>query len=303
MIIEQLALWGDEATQEHPATFTTYLADPMPEHEDARRPAAIICGGGSFTHVGVHEKEPVALAFLQAGYQAFTLDYVTSSTGDVSYPNPEADLARMVATVRANAADWRVDPARVAVVGFSAGGFVCASLATSWRGNALPKLVGAPSESIRPDAVVLGYPALDYAHLCRMQLKDPRIDLRVPKTGGKTGRDLLNDYGRMIAKGEPTDDELLAALDSICPTMHVDRHVPPVFMWGTADDDTAPVAQLYPFAQRLAESGVVHELHVFDRGGHSRSVANANSEHGDAEKQEAVRPWFNLALSFLARVM
>ena len=142
MIIEQLALWGDEATQEHPATFTTYLADPMPEHEDARRPAAIICGGGSFTHVGVHEKEPVALAFLQAGYQAFTLDYVTSSTGDVSYPNPEADLARMVATVRANAADWRVDPARVVVVGFSAGGFVCASLATSWRGNTLPKLVG-----------------------------------------------------------------------------------------------------------------------------------------------------------------
>ena len=105
------------------------------------------------------------------------------------------------------------------------------------------------------------------------------------------------------AEGEPTDDELLAALDSICPTMHVDRHVPPVFMWGTADDDTAPVAQLYPFAQRLAEEGVVHELHVFDRGGHSRSVANANSEHGDAEKQEAVRPWFNLALSFLARVM
>ena len=281
MIIEQLALWGDEATQEHPATFTTYLADPMPEHEDVRRPAAIICGGGSFTHVGVHEKEPVALAFLQAGYQAFTLDYVTSSTGDVSYPNPEADLARMVATVRANAADWRVDPARVVVVGFSAGGFVCASLATSWRGNTLPKLVGAPSESIRPDAVVLGY----------------------PKTGGKTGRDLLNDYGRMIAEGEPTDDELLAALDSICPTMHVDRHVPPVFMWGTADDDTAPVTQLYPFAQRLAEAGVVHELHVFDRGGHSRSVANANSEHGDAEKQEAVRPWFNLALSFLARVM
>ena len=286
MIIEQLALWGDEATQEHPATFTTYLADPMPEHEDVRRPAAIICGGGSFTHVGVHEKEPVALAFLQAGYQAFT-----------------PDLARMVATVRANAADWRIDPARVVVVGFSAGGFVCASLATSWRGNTLPKLVGAPSESIRPDAVVLGYPALDYAHLCRMQLKDPRIDLRVPKTGGKTGRDLLNDYGRMIAEGEPTDDELLAALDSICPTMHVDRHVPPVFMWGTADDDTAPVAQLYPFAQRLAEAGVVHELHVFDRGGHSRSVANANSEHGDAEKQEAVRPWFNLALSFLVRVM
>ena len=66
----------------------------------------------------------------------------------------------------------------------------------------------------------------------------------------------------MIAEGEPTDDELLAALDSICPTMHVDRHVPPVFMWGTADDDTAPVAQLYPFAQRLAEAGVVHELHV-----------------------------------------
>ena len=92
MIIEQLALWGDEATQEHPATFTTYLADPMPEHEDVRRPAAIICGGGSFTHVGVHEKEPVALAFLQAGYQAFTLDYVTSSTGVSPIPIPRPIL-------------------------------------------------------------------------------------------------------------------------------------------------------------------------------------------------------------------
>lgn len=303
MIVEQQALWAQEATEEHPATFTAYLADAMPEYEKTLRPAAVICGGGSFTHVGAHEKEPVALAFLQAGYQAFTLDYVTSETGDVSFPNPEADLARMIATVRANAAAWRVDPKRVVAVGFSAGGFVCASLATMWRESTLAGMVEVASEAIRPDAVVLGYPALDFAYLRNMKTHDPRIDLRVPKTGGKTGRDLLNDYMRTIAPGEPADDSLEEALASMSPAQHVDRHVPPTFIWGAADDAVAPMAQVYPFAQRLAEEHVVHELHVFDRGGHSRSVANANSEHGDAEKQPAVRPWLDLALAFLNRVL
>ena len=129
MIIETHALWGEEPVPDYPATFTSYLADANPKAPGALRPAVIICGGGSFTHIARHEQEPVALEFLAYGYQAFVLDYVTKETGDPSFPNPEADLAKMVARVRANAAEWRIDPARVCVVGFSAGAFVCASLA------------------------------------------------------------------------------------------------------------------------------------------------------------------------------
>jgi len=122
MIVENHALWGEEPTEEYPATFTYLGAEPLPDKPNGRRPAVIICGGGAFTHIAPHEQDPVAFAFLDHGYQAFVLNYVTSGTGDVSFPHPQADLAKMVATVRANADEWHVDPKRVCVVGFSAGG-------------------------------------------------------------------------------------------------------------------------------------------------------------------------------------
>ena len=186
MIVENHALWGEEPTEDYPATFTYLGAEPLPDKPNGRRPAVIICGGGAFTHIAPHEQDPVAFAFLDHGYQAFVLNYVTSGTGDVSFPHPQADLAKMVATVRANADEWHVDPKRVCVVGFSAGGMICASLATQWKTGPFAALAGARPDDIRPDAVVLGYPLLDFAYVRDMQTRDPRIDLRVPKTGGKT---------------------------------------------------------------------------------------------------------------------
>ena len=223
MIIENHALWGEEPTEDYPATFTYLGAEPLPDKPNGRRPAVIICGGGGFTHIAPHEQDPVAFAFLDRGYQAFVLNYVTSATGDVSFPHPQADLAKMVATVRANADEWHVDPKRVCIVGFSAGGMICASLATQWKTGPFAGLAGARPEDIRPDAVVLGYPLLDLAYVRDMQTRDPRIDLRVPKTGGKTGRDLLNDYLSMVTGGEATDEHLA----DICPTTHVSRQMPP----------------------------------------------------------------------------
>ena len=208
MIVENHALWGEEPTEEYPATFTYLGAEPLPDKPNGRRPAVVICGGGGFTHIAPHEQDPVAFAFLDHGYQAFVLNYVTSSTGDVSFPHPQADLAKMVTTVRANADEWHVDPKRVCVVGFSAGGMICASLATQWKTGPFAALAGARPDDIRPDAVVLGYPLLDFAYVRDMQTRDPRIDLRVPKTGGKTGRDLLNDYLSMVTGGEATDEHL-----------------------------------------------------------------------------------------------
>lgn len=190
MIVENHALWGEEPTEDYPATFTYLGAEPLPDKPNGRRPAVIICGGGGFTHIAPHEQDPVAFAFLDRGYQAFVLNYVTSSTGDVSFPHPQADLAKMVATVRANADEWHVDPKRVCVVGFSAGGMICASLATQWKTGPFAALAGARPDDIRPDAVALGYPLLDFAYVRDMQTRDPRIDLRVPKTGG-TNRDAI----------------------------------------------------------------------------------------------------------------
>lgn len=299
MIIEKRALWGEEPTEQYPATYTTYLADPVPESTAGPRPAVVICGGGGFTHIAPHEQEPVALEFLNRGYQAFVLDYVTSSTGDVSYPHPQADLARMIATVRCNASAWNVDSERVVAIGFSAGGFICASLATGWKSGPFAGLTGVRPEDLRPDAAILCYPVIDFAYLRDQQTRDPRIDLRVPKTGGKTGRDLLNDFLSMVTGGEATDEHLAR----ICPSSSVSRATPPTFIWCAADDKTAPAAQVYPFAACLAEAGVPHELHVFNEGGHGLSVADRNTLSDNAERQAAVRAWVDLACAFLERVL
>ena len=302
MLIEKHALWGEEPMPDKPATYTAYLADEVGEGSRDARPAVIICGGGGFESIAAHECEPVALEFINRGYQAFVLNYVTAETGDIAYPAPEADLACMVATVRANAGAWHVDGNRVVVVGFSAGGFIAASVAARWREASLAGAVGARSELLRPDAVVLAYPLLDLAAWRAWRTRDPRIDLRVPKTGGKTGRDLVNEFFSRLAGGE-ADDEALAA---ICPAAAVDRQMPPTFVWHAADDQTVPVAQTYGFAARLAAEGVAHELHVFDRGGHGMSCAGANALPADAdeahrERRETVRPWLELALAFLDR--
>ena len=297
MIVEQHALWGEEPTEDYPATYTAYLADPVPARANTPRPAVVICGGGSFTNIAPHEQEPVALAFLNRGFQAFVLNYVTSSTGDVSFPHPEADLAKMVATVRVRAKDWQVDPNKVIVVGFSAGGFICASLAAQWKSGSFASTTGERLEYTRPDAAILCYPVLDFRVVRDEQTRDPRIDLRVPKTGGKTGRDLLNDYFAMVMGGEATD-ELMA---EVCPTTHVSRDMPPTFVWGTADDRTCPIAQVYDFAAAMAREGVAHEVHVFDRGGHGLSVANINTRSDNREQQDAVGVWVDLAFDFLVR--
>ena len=195
-------------------------------------------------------------------------------------------------------ASFDVDPEKVAVVGFSAGGFICASLAAQWKTGPFAALTGERPDHIRPDAVVLGYPLLDMRVMRDERTRDPRIDLRVPKTGGKTGRDLLNDFISMVIGGEATDERMA----EVCPTTHVSRDMPPPLVWGTADDRTCPIIQVYDLAGALARAGVAHELHVFDRGGHGLSVADVNTRADNADEQAAVRPWVDLACAFLERI-
>ena len=82
MLIEKHALWGEEPMPDKPATYTAYLADEVGEGSRDARPAVIICGGGGFESIAAHECEPVALEFINRGYQAFVLNYVTAETGD-----------------------------------------------------------------------------------------------------------------------------------------------------------------------------------------------------------------------------
>ena len=108
----------------------------------ARRPAVLVLPGGGYEHCSDRESEPVALSFLGAGYQAFVLRY---SLGERSaWPRPLADAEAAMQTIIDHADQWGVDPDRIVVAGFSAGGHLAASLGVFGR--------------IRPARLILIYP-------------------------------------------------------------------------------------------------------------------------------------------------
>ncbi|MGN0983911.1 MAG: alpha/beta hydrolase [Gemmiger sp.] len=106
-----------------------------------RRPAILILPGGGYQYCSDREADPVAAAYLQAGYQAFILRY--SVKEHAVWPNPLNDYDEAMALIRARAGEWGLYPDKVAVIGFSAGGHLAAAAATMAKN--------------RPNAAILGY--------------------------------------------------------------------------------------------------------------------------------------------------
>ena len=102
------------------ATLTTYVIDNSEEMEQDRlRPAIIICPGGGYEFLSDREAEPIAIKMMSFGFQAFVLHY---SIKPHVYPLALQELAASVQLIRQNHSQWHVDPEKIIVAGFSAGG-------------------------------------------------------------------------------------------------------------------------------------------------------------------------------------
>lgn len=123
-------------------TLTAYLQEVGGEfHHIPKRPAVLVLPGGGYYMCSDREADPVALAFLRAGFQTFVLRYSVGS--GVTWPMPLEDHKQAMATIRERAEEWNLYPDKVAVVGFSAGGHLAAAAATT--------------AEQRPNAAILGY--------------------------------------------------------------------------------------------------------------------------------------------------
>ena len=225
----------------------------------------LVIAGGAYAFVSQREKEPLALFYLSKSFQAFTLDY--SVAPHASYPYQLIEGCMAMAYIRENAEKLCVDPEHVASIGFSAGGHLCAMLATLYKEKVVEEFLGESSKLCRPDAVILSYPVIsssDCAH------KGSIMNL----SGGR--------------------EELF---EKISLENQVDKDSSPAFIWATADDGAVPVENSLLMAMAYKKAGVPFELHVFESGIHGLSLCNreVNTINEPASK------WAEMAVTYLRR--
>lgn len=138
-----------------------------PENQQRFYPAIIICPGGGYNYVTVREAEPVAKPYFAAGYNIFMLNYSVKDKAKDFYPL--CQLASTIIHIRKYADEWNTAGNRIAVCGFSAGGHLAASLGTLYNESKFLEALRRRRpdltednllESIRPDAMILGYPVI-----------------------------------------------------------------------------------------------------------------------------------------------
>lgn len=140
-------------------TLTAYIQEVEGEFRFAKRPAIVVLPGGGYSMCSDREADPVALAYMKAGYQAFVLRY---SVGEhKTWPNPLDDYEQAMELIAERAEEWHLDSSRIAAVGFSAGGHLCACAATVAKH--------------KPAAAILVYPAIlkDICDLCQPGMPQP----------------------------------------------------------------------------------------------------------------------------------
>ena len=191
------------------ATLEGYLLDcEITLGQEVNRPAVLVCPGGGYVYCSPREAEPVALRYAAKGFHAFILRYSVGK--DAADFAPLKEVSWAIGYIRENAAAWHIDPEKIAVCGFSAGGHL--ALASGLLGEN------------KPNAMILGYPAVNIPNY-------PGVNFMLQLLTGR--KDVTNE------------DAAYFSLEN-----HITKQSPPVFMAATAEDmltgfGALPVAKKY----------------------------------------------------------
>lgn len=235
---------------------TAYLHD----EDTAIRPCMLVVPGGGYCVVSPTEGEIVAKKFYDMGYQAFVLTYTTNLLmAEPLKDQPMKDLSRAIRLIRSKAESYRVNPEKLMICGFSAGGHLCGSVCVHYQ-DVEEKSEFYKEFSNRPDAAILSYPVItsgEYAHRGSFQA-------------------LL---GSDVYESDANDGLAYMSLEK-----HVTQDTPPCFIWQTVTDETVPVENSALFAAACKKQNVPFAYHVFSKGRHGLSLADetwASGEYGE----------------------
>jgi acetyl esterase/lipase len=237
---------------------------------EKKRGAVLIFPGGGYAYTSSREAEPIAMKYNASGYHAFILYY---SVAPSKYPQPQLDAARAITIIRENAELWSMDPEKIAVCGFSAGGHLAASLGVHWDKEYILNFPGIKKGLTNPNALILSYPVItsgEFAH------RGSFSNL----LGSNPGENLLKDM----------------SLET-----QVSARTPVTFIWHTIEDTSVPVENTLYFIQALREYNIPFELHIYPEGCHGLSLAT--DETGvDKQIRPHVATWMPLSIEWLSMV-
>ena len=222
-------------------TITVYF----PEKSNSNGTAVIICPGGGYTRLAMdNEGSDIAGWLNENGITGIILKYRLPN--DTIMKNkttgPLQDLQEAIRIVRRRAAEWNIDPTKIGVIGFSAGGHLASTISTRFN----EKIYDSDSTSARPDFVILGYPV---------------ITMNESKTHPGSRRNLL---------GKSPDTALVKYFSN---ELQVLNNTPPTFLFQAEDDKTVPVQNSIDYYTALKNKGVSAELHIYPKGGHGFGLA------------------------------
>lgn len=211
--------------------------------EAANGAAVVVCPGGGYGGLAIdHEGRQIAQWLNSHGISAFVLHYRLGSYG-YHFPVQLADVQRAIRTVRAGAAEYAVDPARIGVMGFSAGGHLASMAATLFGEKAYESSDAIDQAGARPDFAVLCYAV---------------IAMNEEFTHKGSRRNLLGP--------EKADDP--EAVRHVASQLNVTADTPPTFLFHTSADTTVPSENAVSFYQALMKHGVPCEMHIYQDGPH-----------------------------------
>jgi len=213
----------------------------LPEKGKETGAAVVVCAGGGYSVI-VYNGEGLSTAkeFAKNGIAAFVLKYRLPSDvimNDKSI-GPLQDAQQAIKLVRENAAKWNVNPSKIGIIGFSAGGHLASTAATHFKKALIPN---ANNTSVRPDFKIVVYPV---------------ISMQEQLTHGGSRTQLL---------GNNPSKELV---DLFSNELQVDETTPPAYITHAADDTTVDVDNSIGYFEALRKHKVPAEMHIFPKGNH-----------------------------------
>lgn len=257
---------GNDGRNPYVDTYLPYNLSEM-HREDRKRPCMIVCPGGGYGMCSQREAEPIALKFLEDGYNVFVVYY---SVAPHRFPNQLREVAATIELINKNADEWHCDAEKIGIIGFSAGGHLAAHYSTMYNCKEVREVF---PQSKPVHATILSYPV---------------ISIAFPECHRGSFVNLLGH--------EPIKRD---EIEYFSCEYNVNEKTPPAFIWHTAEDNCVPVKNSLAYAQALSAHKVPFEMHIYPYGHHGLSTCDDQTADNVTDKLKYASRWVTDAKKWL----